>query len=580
LLGQLATNLHVQAQQVTFDLALRTSDSGDVRDVFMGTRHFPLLSVGNWLLFDIAQQSHVSELLVIAFLSAVRERAMEVGLLEIAEWSAAQSSRELGRLTADEHAWQVQQEAPEEALVAQPGTGMHARWAAGAVTTAMAAAHRVGVDEEARAQIRTMLSDLAMAFQLLEDLRNLPQDVVDGRRTFATDVALRAAGIETEARLEPYEVLGRLVLADALTEVSKDAAARFGTARDAAQTVGLPTFVAFIDAAQAAVHQRNSLGDARPSIGHAHQPTKSKAIEMAESFLTHDLTFEESWETHREGMLGASLVSSRFPAALILEILCKHGHRLQDPVDAFIARAEANGFRYYEHPYADPDSDTVGAVLRLMRYSSSPSRMSPELTRILDCIDGLAVEGAQIPVWLTACSDLDPERPSTLALGEGCATVACHLLLGLFSFGGGVVRAATAHRAAQALLDRIADVGLGANVNYPPFYALVTYFRLLDAAGSDHAARETLNAELERRCAEPVGGAQDAALAMLAAHAANRPELVSDRWIATILREQRFDGSWMGELFAVAPNRGWRATPYSSTTLSTALCYDALRLGS
>ncbi len=40
--------------------------------------------------------------------------------------------------------------------------------------------------------------------------------------------------------------------------------------------------------------------------------------------------------------------------------------------------------------------------------------------------------------------------------------------------------------------------------------------------------------------------------------------------------QQRFDGSWIGEPFAVAPNRGWHVSAYSSTTLTTALCYDAL----
>jgi hypothetical protein len=42
------------------------------------------------------------------------------------------------------------------------------------------------------------------------------------------------------------------------------------------------------------------------------------------------------------------------------------------------------------------------------------------------------------------------------------------------------------------------------------------------------------------------------------------------------LRSQRFDGSWLGEPFAAAPNRGGAVSWYSSTTLTTALCLDAL----
>jgi hypothetical protein len=300
-------------------------------------------------------------------------------------------------------------------------------------------------------------------------------------------------------------------------------------------------------------------------------------MQMAESFLRADLTFRESWETHREGMLGASLVSSRFPAALILEIVCRNGHKLQGAVDDFIAHAEATGFRYYDHPDADPDSDTVGAVLRLLQYSSDPGRRSAALIRILECVDRVAAVDGQLPVWLTPCSDANGDQPPTLKLGEGCGTVVAHLLLGLMTLGE--ERASTARQAAAALFDRIAEVGLGANVNYPPRYALLTYFRLFDAAGIEHPVSDILNAELERRSALPAESAQDAALALLGARAAHRPELVAERWVATILDQQRFDGSWIGEPFAVAPNRGWRATPYSSTTLSTALCYDALALG-
>ncbi len=97
---------------------------------------------------------------------------------------------------------------------------------------------------------------------------------------------------------------------------------------------------------------------------------------MAEAFLLSDVTFRESWETHREGMLGADLVSARFPAGLILEILQRTGHRLPDAVDEFIAHAETNGFRYYDHPASDPDADTVGAVLRVLKYADSRRELS------------------------------------------------------------------------------------------------------------------------------------------------------------------------------------------------------------
>jgi hypothetical protein len=534
------------------------------------------LSVGNWLLYDLAQRSSEPRLFVVAFLAAVRERALEVDLEQIAEWSARQSTTELNRLLS----------IPEDAAgssagwATTPDQGLEARWSGGALTAAMAAAQLAGLDEDAKARVATMLGELAMAFHIWEDLQSIPQDVMDGRRTVAVELAMSAAGQEATAVLDPYLVLGAMVTTDAVAVIDQAARSRLATARDLAEHLSLPSLVAFTDAAQAAREDLGSSQRGRETLRHRVQPTLVDARRMAESFLLADLTFRESWESHREGMLGADLVASRFPAALILEILCRHGHELARVVDEFIEHGEANGFRYYDHPNADPDSDTVGAVLRLLPFSSAPSRRSVALTHILDCVDRLAVESGQMPVWLTACAEANPERPSTLPLGERCGTVVAHLLLGLMSLGEEAAeRAATAQHATRALFDRIVDVGLGANVNYPPRYALLSYLRLLDASGVEHPARDSLHAELERRSALPAASAQDAALALLGTRAARRPDLVDERWIDTILDAQRFDGSWGGEPFAVAPNRGRRATSYSSTTLTTALCYDALALG-
>ena len=55
-----------------------------------------------------------------------------------------------------------------------------------------------------------------------------------------------------------------------------------------------------------------------------------------------------------------------------------------------------------------------------------------------------------------------------------------------------------------------------------------------------------------------------------------RSEKLDPRWRTTILKGQSFDGSWIGERFAAAPNRGLAVTWYSSSLLTSALCYDAL----
>ena len=57
---------------------------------------------------------------------------------------------------------------------------------------------------------------------------------------------------------------------------------------------------------------------------------------------------------------------------------------------------------------------------------------------------------------------------------------------------------------------------------------------------------------------------------------AGRADAVDPEWRTTMLKSHRSDGGWSGEAFAAAPNRGRSVTWYSSSTLTTALCYDAL----
>lgn len=85
-----------------------------------------------------------------------------------------------------------------------------------------------------------------------------------------------------------------------------------------------------------------------------------------------------------------------------------------------------------------------------------------------------------------------------------------------------------------------------------------------------------LNAALQRAVSRRPAAAQDAALLMLACQEANRKDLIDPAWPVQVLKRQRFDGSWVAEPFAAAPNRGGSVSWYSSTLLTTSLCYDAL----
>jgi hypothetical protein len=204
------------------------------------------------------------------------------------------------------------------------------------------------------------------------------------------------------------------------------------------------------------------------------------------------------------------------------------------------------------------------------------------LQRVLQCLHREVAVTSAIPVWLLGCQE-DPGFRS-VTLGEGCGTVAAHLLLGLAELADESTRA-TLRTGTTWLFERICEAGVGANINYPPLFALSVFFRLVDrigvladvvAAATLDQTRSRLTDELERLAETSSRTAQDAAMMVAACSAARRMDLVETRHLSAILKQQRFDGGWAGEPFAAAPNRGQRISPYSSATLTTALCQAAL----
>jgi hypothetical protein len=306
---------------------------------------------------------------------------------------------------------------------------------------------------------------------------------------------------------------------------------------------------------------------------------------MAEGFLLADPSLRESWESHREGMFASALVASRFPAGMILATLSSHDHDLAPQVDEFLAFTAANGFRYFDHPSSGIDSDTVGVYLRLLPYATDRDAALAAAGRVLDCLERHVRDRRTVPVWIRGCEDPSVVRPPVLDLGEGCGTVAAHLLLGLLTLESADDREVL-EIGSLDLVERIRELGLGANVNYPPLYALGIFLRLIsrlaprsigaDLAGIADTAQQALLEELDRARQARVLTAQHAALVIMACLDAGRPRLIDPRWVGLILTQQRFDGSWSGEPFFAAPNRGRSVTWYSSTLLTSAMCYDAL----
>jgi hypothetical protein len=609
LLAGLPPDLFRKAKLLEYDLALRYSATGQFKDIFLGVDHFPILSLSSWLLDDLdvapgdERQRFERHLFIASVLLAARTHTLERiadadsfyddGHLRLvrflSDWAAGELAELIPRASAfweqpevsdlgRDHARHEEPAAGSDAVPPQRDTLLPGRWAAPARLLARAVTELAGRDEIAT-RVTDMLDAMAAAFRIRDDLASMHRDLLHGRPSYPIAVVAQAAGMPIRPWPDPTVVFGALVTTGSLPVIGETAQSRARKARETAADLRLATWEAYLADVVAGFEER--LEGASGPLLRLTEPTLPKALAMAQAFLLADTTLRQSWEVHREGMFGAPEVTSRFPAGLVLEILCAHGHDLRGQVDEFLSFTDANRFRYYDHPWADADTDTIGAYLRLQPYASATQRQTDALGTVLGCLEREVEASGAVPVWLKDCSEPDEARPNVTALGEGCGTVAAHLLLGLLSTGR---LPAVIEIGAAQLLDRIRSLGLAANVDYPRTYALAIFLRLaarLEAGGGDLAGRArevrpTLRHELDRLRHGPIDLAQDAALLVIACFEAGSVDLIDPAWITTVLKRQRFDGGWDGEPFAAAPNRGWSMTWYASSPLTSALCYDAL----
>jgi hypothetical protein len=470
-------------------------------------------------------------------------------------------------------------------------------WSAPARIIASAAAAVAG-RPDSYADLHRTVDDLAVAMSVEADLETMHHDLLVGRLTFPIAFVARAAAIPLRPWPVPERVLGALVLTRSLEPILDVAADRLRSSRAGAEALGLDTLASFVEDASDRLRDRRAgliASDGRPvpddpggrptPLLRVSEPTLPRALAMARASLIADPTFRESWETHREGMFGADEVSSRFPVGLILAWLGDDGLDLPGSVDDFLSFTVANRFRYYDHPWSGVDSDTIGVALRLLARARDPERHRRAVQAVLSCVDRQVARDGAIAVWVTDCDPPSDAPPDLVALGEDCATVAGHLLLGLLASPGAWQRR-TITVGARTLLQQLSTVGIAANANYPPAYALATLFRTVDtlqkaSLGPDidallPATRHALDGELDRALRRTPTTPQEAALLTIACRDAGRLERVDAGWEARILRGQRSDGSWPGEPFAPEPDRGGWVTWYSSSLVTTALCRSAL----
>ena len=582
-----------------FELALHYSPTGRLRDVFTGVQQPPLPSIGPWLVGDLGappsprRDALASQLFCAGVLLGAREHLL-LRLADSESFAAAPqvtlaldlSDRAAALLTsAAGESWVDLGQTRATVPSGDPDEHLLPRWSEPMRRIGSAAVVAADLDIDT-ARLDQMLDLLAVGIEIRAQLAAMHEDLLRGRPSYPIALVAQTAGISLHPWPRPELILGAMVIHRCHVAIVERARRSMGEARELAEQLSLPTFAGYLGDAEASLAEpadptsSADAGSARrsPLIVSAERPL-GRAVAMARGYLLSDPDVRGSWEVHREGMFDADVVSSCFPAALVLERLAWHGDTVAQGVESFLDMTVRNGFRYYDHPLSGVDTDTIGAFLRLLHFRSNPDAATADVRAVLECLAHEVATRGRVPVWL----DCGTDARAVLDLGEDCGTVAGHLLIGIAGLP------AESHGdlvgiGARYLFESIGSVGLQANRNYPPAFALGVWQQVIDAIGlrpglapALELARDAMRAELERLARLPVRSAQEAAMLVTACVGARRRELLDERWLGLMLRAQASDGSWPGEPFTVTPNRGAAVTWYASSPMTTALVYDALR---
>jgi hypothetical protein len=605
----LTPGLHEQGRLLRVDLGLAWSATGRMEDLLHGPGDAPVLHEHLWILDDLGVNDDAlkhrisrSVLLTLALVH-LHEGIRGPGSpfdrtsVPLAEELARGASIELQAVIQDHQGladlhtdgWRrfhggmlddpVIPRSPDEVLKAS--AARLAPFLVGPASVALAAGR-----ESLLTGLIALLDDLHGLLVVRRDLLRSRSDLFLGRVRPALGWAAWRFGVDLPAR--PEEVMGAMIVSDSVDRLAEAWTAWLERCRSAGSRLGLERLARYAEDLRPLMDELHDLFDVRQPGGWA-PPTSEVAaastgttsdllttgIDTAARYLLSDPSFRQSWEVHRWGLGGAEEVTATFPAGLVLEILGRQDHSVGPLVDEFSEAVRKRGFAYYDHPgLPQVDSDTLGVLLRLHRFSGdreAHGRIVEEHLAVL--LERLGPDG-RIPVWLSTGG-------KALVLGEGCGVIAAGVVSGLIDYDG-ARRAEVVALTARHVIESFVERGAGISVNYPAAYALVVVADLLDRlremeelAELAERAWPVLLEEIGRWRIGPLTPQRAGLLARACLRERGR-HLFDPEWIDVLLEQQRSDGRWQGEPFFFVPNRGRSVTWYATDLMTSALCYDAL----
>ncbi len=627
--SNLPAPLFRQALLLRNALTITHGESGHVEDILLRTHEYPLLSLHFWLLDDWETpdgekreriERHVLAGMFFAFAAVYLHEGMvdeatpfDESYRGLEQRLLRKATLHFGRLFPGESpfweyydaAWtayheSVQWERREHGARAAAFTGEARERLADRFSYAglavIAAAFKTG--HEARIpDLLAMIGQLNFVFRVVQDLRAIRRDLFGGNYTYPIVGIMLKGGLPLQKPVAPENALGAMILSGAIKDICQECLGGLKICRVIARDLQLAAWLTYFDDLEQLILGITDLFSLRKTNGEAAGDLEipllpyvdhlGRAIEMAERCLLSDLTFRESWEIQRQGKPDdPEGISRAFPTGLIIELLSANGHDLSPQINEVFDRLHDSGFRYYENVPMPPDTDDLGLLLRLYQRSGRKETHRKMLQKPLDWLKKNIQPSGEIPVFLTRGVDpSDYSRDEYLVWGQSCAAVEANILLGLIAYDWSEY-APLIEQSALSLCERFIRNGVGNIAHYDLLYGLWVSFTLM-AQLSAHPISNTLSEKIDlvrpillerlgRESRQRRLSPQSAAFSILICSEHDADDLFDPEWIAKLLKQQRYDGSWDDEPLFTSPSRTL-ITWYSSRTMTTAFCYHALR---
>lgn len=625
--GDLPPPLFRQGVLLRNVLAINHSHSGEFKDILSRATGLPLFYLHFWLLDDRRIppsggrrkfEKHLFLAMVYTFAAVTTQTCIaDAGstfgneFLPLAQTLTQQAGFHLAQILPGSnlfwtHHRAIWQEHAEACLLpvgpASPNIGPVAGQLAFTKIPVVAAAIFSG-EPTRLPQLLEMMDRFNFIWQVCRDLSTAHRDLVHGRFTYPLLRAINQAGLDPHRPTGPGQLAAILALGGVVNTICRECDAHLLACRRTAHLLNLPAFTRYCRVVQHTIKAVRRQFDVRraadgaasarprpaPGFFTAGVDPLSRGEKMARDFLLADLSFKESWAVQR-GLPGLPELAARaFPSGLVVERLCRHGHNLAPQIDELFQTLQAAGFRYYNQAPLPPDADDLGLLLRLFPYAP-PERQAgyrQMLQMPLGWMSNSILPSGEIPVWfkIAAAEGSRQKQASVLIWGNSCATTEANLLLGLMDYNWAGFRQII-ETSAMNLLARCLDKGLGATLYYTPGYIYWAILNLMTRlAGGPVLPRlqnqlaQTLPVwlnQFERQTKKPLPTPQDAAFFILTCAFAPARRLFNPNWVTRLLKSQRYDGSWDDEPLFLVPDR-WGSGWYSSRTVTTAICYDALK---